>query len=465
MSVWEKMTRKANIHQYLKEDVKFQKTLKARDLMALGIGAVIGTGIFILPGTVAATTAGPGIILSFLVAALVCATAAMCYAEFASSLPVAGSAYSYGNIVFGQFIGWVIGWALILEYMLAVAAVSVGFSAYFGSFIKGFGLQLPQAISGALDPSHGTYVNVIAILVVWVITWMLSRGLKSSMRINDIMVIVKIVIIILFVIVGFFYVKPTNWHPFLPFGRMGVLNGAATVFFAYLGFDAVSSSAPEVKDPQKNLPIGIIGTLIIATILYMAVSVVLTGMVPFTKLNVADPVAFALQLVHQNKIAGVISLGAMAGMFTMMVTMIYSSSRLVYAIGRDGLLPKFLGKINKDHLPNHSLITVTIIISLMGGFINISQLADLVNIGTLIAFSFVSIGIIPLRRRKDIQNAGFKVPLYPVLPVISLGLCLYLMTRLRLETWIASLIWFVIGAIIYLTYGMNHSNLESVKDS
>ncbi|MCH4169822.1 MAG: amino acid permease [Lactobacillus sp.] len=461
MSVWEKMTRKANIHQYLKEDVKFQKTLKARDLMALGIGAVIGTGIFILPGTVAATTAGPGVILSFLVAAIICATAAMCYAEFASSLPVAGSAYSYGNIIFGQFIGWVIGWALILEYMLAVAAVSVGFSAYFSAFLKGFGLHLPQAISGAFDPSHGTYINVIAILVVWVIAWMLSKGMKSSMRINDFMVIVKIAIIILFVVVGFFYVKPSNWSPFLPFGSRGIVGGAATVFFAYLGFDAVSASAPEVKDPQRNLPVGIIGTLIIATILYMAVSTVLTGMVPFTKLNVADPVSFALQLVNLNGVAGIISVGAMAGMFTMMVTMIYSSSRLVYAIGRDGLLPKFLGNINANHLPNHSLITVTIIISLMGGFINIGQLAELVNIGTLIAFSFVSIGIIPLRKRHDIENTdGFKVPLYPVLPVVSLILCLALMTQLHVETWLASIAWFVVGLIIYLTYGMNHSNIK-----
>ncbi|MCD2256113.1 APC family permease [Agrilactobacillus fermenti] len=461
MSIWGKMTRKANIHQYLKEDIKFQKTLKARDLMALGIGAVIGTGIFILPGTVAATTSGPGIILSFLVAALVCATAAMCYAEFASSLPVAGSAYSYGNIIFGQFIGWVIGWALILEYMLAVAAVSVGFSAYFSAFLKGFSIHLPQAISGPLDPSHHTYVNLIAMVVIWLITWMLSRGMKSSMRINDFMVVIKIAIIALFIIVGLFYVKPKNWSPFLPFGANGVLTGAATVFFAYLGFDAVSASAPEVKDPQKNLPIGIIGTLIIATILYMAVSTVLTGMLPYSKLNVADPVTFALQFFQRNGVAGVISVGAMAGMFTMMVTMIYSSSRLVYAIGRDGLLPKFLGKINdENHLPNHSLVTVTIIISIMGGFINLGQLAELVNIGTLIAFSFVSIGIIPLRRRKDIKNDGFKVPLYPVLPIISLLLCLYLMTHLRLETWVASLIWFVIGAVIYFAYGMNHSNVH-----
>lgn len=460
MNIWKKMTRQASVQQYLKADVRFEKTLQARDLMALGIGAVIGTGIFILPGTVAATKSGPSVSLSFLLAALVCATAAMCYAEFASALPVAGSAYSYGTIIFGQFIGWVIGWALVLEYMLAVATVSVGFSAYFNSFLKGFGWHLPAAISGPLNPGQHTYVNLIAVLVVWLIGWMLSRGLQTSMRINDLMVIVKVLIIVLFVLVGLFYIRPHNWTPFTPFGSKGIVGGAATVFFAYLGFDAVSSSAPEVKNPQRNLPIGIIGTLIIATILYMAVSIVLTGMVPYTKLNVADPVAFALQLFHLNFVSGVISIGAMAGMFTMMVTMIYSSSRLVYAIGRDGLLPQFLGSLNAQHLPNHSLWIVTLIVSLLGGFINLDQLAELVNIGTLIAFSFVSLGIIPLRKRTDIQNDGFKVPFYPILPIISLILCLGLMTQLQSLTWIASLIWFAIGVVIYLGYGMNHSKIE-----
>lgn len=460
MNIWKKMTRQASVQQYLKADVRFEKTLQARDLMALGIGAVIGTGIFILPGTVAATKSGPSVSLSFLLAALICATAAMCYAEFASALPVAGSAYSYGTIIFGQFIGWVIGWALVLEYMLAVATVSVGFSAYFNSLLKGFGCHLPATIAGPLNLGQHTYVNLISVLVVWLIGWMLSRGLQTSMRINDFMVIVKVLIIVLFVLFGLFYIRPHNWTPFTPFGSKGIVAGAATVFFAYLGFDAVSSSAPEVKNPQRNLPIGIIGTLIIATILYMAVSIVLTGMVPYTKLNVADPVAFALQLFHLNFVSGVISIGAMAGMFTMMVTMIYSSSRLVYAIGRDGLLPQFLGSLNAQHLPNHSLWIVTLIVSLLGGFINLDQLAELVNIGTLIAFSFVSLGIIPLRKRTDIQNDGFKVPFYPILPIISLILCLGLMTQLQSLTWIASLIWFAIGLVIYLGYGMNHSKIE-----
>ena len=240
MSLWQKIMQKADVKQYLQEDIKFQKSLRAKDLMALGIGAVIGTGIFILPGTVAATVSGPGVILSFLIAAIVCATAAMCYAEFASALPVAGSAYSYGNIVFGQLIGWIIGWALILEYMLAVATVSVGFSAYFSAFLQGFGIKLPQAISGPLNLQQHTYINLVAVIVVLLISAMLSRGMQTSMKINDWMVIIKIAIIAIFIAVGIFYVKPKNWSPFLPFGTSGVLTGASTVFFAYLGFDAVS---------------------------------------------------------------------------------------------------------------------------------------------------------------------------------------------------------------------------------
>ncbi|MFD1431774.1 APC family permease [Lacticaseibacillus yichunensis] len=455
MSFWQRALRKPDLAQTLQADHQLARTLTTRDLIALGIGAVIGTGIFILPGTVAATTSGPGITLAFLLAAVVCSLAAMCYAEFASALPVAGSAYAYGNIVFGQLFGWIIGWALILEYMLAVAAVSTSFAAYFRSLLAGFSVTLPQAISGSFAPAQGRYVDLIAVVVVLVIGLLLSRGLSTSMTINRLMVGVKLLIIALFVLVGCFYVRPTNWQPYLPFGAKGILAGASLVFFAYLGFDAVSASAPEVKDPQKTLPRGIIGTLIIATVLYMLVAIVLTGMVPYTKLNVADPVAFALNLIHQPKLAGVISIGALAGMFTMMMTMIYSSSRLVYAIGRDGLLPPFFGRV-VHHLPNHALWTVTVIIAVLGGLVPLTQLVNLVNIGTLIAFAFVSIGIIPLRRHKQIENTGFKVPGYPVVPILSFLFCLLLMSQLPLETWLMSLIWFGIGLVIYFSYGFWH---------
>ncbi|WP_214463669.1 APC family permease [Levilactobacillus brevis] len=454
--------RRENLDNYLKSDQHFAKTMSAKDLMSLGIGAVIGTGIFILPGTIAAQYSGPGIVLSFLLAAVVCSTAAMCYAEFASVLPVAGSAYSYGNLVFGEIIGWILGWALILEYVLAVAAVANAFGAYFKSFLAGFGVNLPTAITGPYDPSHGTYGNIIAILVVFLISWLLNRGMRESMRINNAIVIVKIAIIILFVVVGIFYVKPANWQPFAPFGSKGILRGASTVFFAYLGFDVVSASAAEVKNPKRNMPIGIIGTLIVATVLYMMVAIVLTGMVHYTKLNVADPVALALTLVHQNWTSGIISLGALAGMFTMMVTMIYSSSRLIYSVGRDGLLPKFLGKI--DHqtgTPKHSLAVITVVIAVLGGFVPLAQLTNLVNIGTLVAFLFVSFGIIRLRHLDNLPyNTGFQVPFYPVLPIVSGLLCFYMMLQLPAETWIASSIWFALGLIIYFSYGLRHSRLN-----
>ena len=454
--------RKESLDRYLGVDKHFVKSMTAIDLMALGIGAVIGTGIFILPGTVAANAAGPGVTLSFLFSAIVCALAAMCYAEFSSALPVAGSAYSYGNVVFGEFFGWILGWALVLEYMLAVASVSTGWAAYFNSFIASLGLKMPTAIAGPFDPAHGTYVNLVAIIIVFLITWMLSKGMQSSMRINNIAVLIKIAIIIIFVLVGLFFIKPTNYHPFLPYHMKGVFHGATVVFFAYLGFDAVSSSAAEVKNPKKNMPLGIIGTLVVATVLYMAVSVVLTGLVKYTKLDVANPVAFALEAVHQEWVAELLSIGALIGMFTMMVTMIYSSSRLIYSIGRDGLLPSWLAKLdNQHHVPQEALWLVATIIALLGGFVPVDQLTSLVNIGTLLAVLFVSFGIIPLRRRKDIgNNGGFQVPLYPVLPVISGLACLGMMAMLSKETWIGAGIWFGLGVIIYFSYGYRHSKLN-----
>lgn len=462
MKLTQRIFQKEELSRYIAKDQKFEKTLTSKDLIAMGIGAVIGTGIFILPGTVAALHSGPAIIISFIMAAIVCSTSAMCYAELSSALPIAGSAYSFGNVIFGEIIGWFLGWALILEYMLAVAAVSTGWASYFNAFLRGFGIEVPKALNGPFDPANGTYFNLVAILIVLFISWLLSKGVRTSMAINRIMVLVKIAVIVLFLIVGCFYVKPSNWTPFMPFGFKGVSIGASLVFFAYLGFDVVSASAAEVKDPKKNMPRGIIGTLVICTILYILVSVVLTGMVSYTKLNVGDPVSYALHLVNQDWVAGIISLGALAGMFTMMVTMIFSSSRLIYSIGRDGLLPKFLGKIDaKTHTPKHSMAIVTIIIALTGGFISLDQLTNLVNIGTLIAFMFVSLGVLPLRKRQDINNnGGFKVPLFPILPLISVLLCVYMLSQLSISTWIASGIWFLIGAIIYFTYGIKHSQLN-----
>lgn len=458
--------RKESLDRYLGADKLFVKTMNARDLMAIGIGTVIGTGIFILPGTIAAKQAGPGVSLSFLLSAIVCAFAAMCYAEFASALPVAGSAYSYGNVVFGEFFGWLLGWALVLEYMLAVASVSTGWAAYFNSFIESFGLKIPHALSGPFDPAHGTYINIVAVVIVLLITVMLSRGLQSSVRVNNIAVVIKVAIILIFIVAGLFFIKPKNYHPFLPYHMSGVIHGATIGFFAYLGFDCVSSSAVEVKNPKRNMPLGIIGTLGIVTLLYMGVAIVLTGMVKYTRLDVANPVSYALQLVHQNWLAELLSIGALIGMFTMMVAMIYSSSRLIYAIGRDGLLPAFLGKLDKkSHSPQVALWIVAVIIATMGGLVSLDQLTSLVNIGTLFAFTLVSFGIIPLRRRKDIGNrGGFKVPLYPFIPILSGLLCLAMMTQLQLETYIGAGIWFTLGIIIYFTYGYWHSKLNDKQN-
>lgn len=454
--------RKESLERYLGTDQKFVKSLTAFDLIALGVGAVIGTGIFILPGTVAATDAGPGVILSFFLAAIVCALAGMCYAEFSSALPVAGSAYSYGNVIFGEIIGWILGWSLILEYMLAVAAVSTGWAAYFNSLLASVGIKVPTALSGPFDPAHGTYINLIAVIIVLAITAMLAHGMNTSMRINNIAVVLKIAIIVIFIAVGVFFIKPGNYHPFLPYHITGVFQGATTVFFAFLGFDAISSSAAEVKNPRKNMTTGIIGTLLIATVLYMGVAAVLVGMVKYTKLDVANPVAFALEMVHQSWLADVLSIGALIGMFTMMVTMIYSSSRLVYSIGRDGMLPTFLAKLDPHtSVPQNALWVVALIIAFMGGLVSLDHLTSLVNIGTLLAFTFVSFGIIPLRRNREISNqGGFKVPLYPVFPILSGVACLAMMCLLKKETFIGAGIWFAIGLLLYFGYGYRHSKLN-----
>src|SRR4051794_9438361 len=317
--------RRKNLEELLekKGTIQLQQSLGAFDLIMLGVGAIVGTGIFILPGTVAAVHAGPAIVFSFIIAAIVCALAAMCYSEFSSSVPVTGSAYTYAYVVFGEIIAWLVGWALLLEYGLAVAAVATGWSAYLSALLEGLNISIPKAISGSFNPADGTYVNVPAIAIIFATAFLLTLGIKESTKFNTIMVAIKVCVILLFIGVGIFYVEPANWQPFMPFGMNGVISGAALVFFAYLGFDAVSSAAEEVKNPQRNLPIGIIGSLLICTLLYVAVSLVLTGIVSYTHLNVSDPVSFAMQLIHQDWAAGLISLGAVFGMMTVILVMLY----------------------------------------------------------------------------------------------------------------------------------------------
>ncbi|MFC7687804.1 amino acid permease [Ureibacillus sp. GCM10028918] len=458
-----KLFRKKQIGDLLqkKDGVQLKQTLGAFDLVMLGVGAIVGTGIFILPGTVAATHSGPAIVFSFIIAAFVCALAGMCYSEFSTAIPVTGSAYTYGYIVFGEIIAWLVGWALVLEYGLAAASVATGWSSYLVSLLEGLNITIPQIISGPFNPSGGTYINLPAVLIVLAISYLLSRGMQESAKINKIMVFVKVGVILLFIVVGVFYVKPDNWQPFMPFGFDGVLAGAALVFFAFLGFDAVSSAAEEVKNPQRNLPIGIIGSLLVCSLLYITVSLVMTGIAPYTDLNVSNPVSFVIQLVGQDWIAGVISLGAVTGMMTVILVMLYGGSRLLFAIARDGLLPKTLYKVNpKNQTPVTNTWIFGIIVAICAGVIPLNRLAELVNMGTLLAFMIVSIGVIYLRKNKDIPSGGFKVPFFPVLPILSFFACLFLITQLSIHTWIACGIWFVVGIIFYLTYGRKHSKLN-----
>ncbi|MEK5440786.1 MULTISPECIES: APC family permease [unclassified Fredinandcohnia] len=452
--------RKKSLGELLKKkgDVQLPQTLGAFDLMLLGVGAIVGTGIFILPGTVAAGHAGPGIVFSFIIAAIVCALAALCYSEFSSSVPVTGSAYTYVYIVFGEVVAWLVGWALLLEYGLAVSAVATGWSAYLSALLEGFNISIPRAISGSFNPADGTYINIPAIAIIFATAYLLTLGIRESTKINMIMVFIKVGVILLFIGVGIFYVEPANWQPFLPFGMNGVISGAALVFFAYLGFDAVSSAAEEVKNPQRNMPIGIIGSLLICTILYGAVSLVLTGMVSYTKLNVSDPVSYVMQIVNQDWVAGVISLGAVVGMMTVILVMSYGGTRLLYAFGRDGLLPKSMYELSKKHkTPVKNTWVFAAIVAFCAGFVPLSKLAELVNMGTLLAFTIVSIGILYLRKDKNLPSNGFKVPFFPILPILSFLLCLFLMSQLSVFTWIACGVWFVFGLLFYFAYGKKHS--------
>jgi APA family basic amino acid/polyamine antiporter len=454
--------RKKSINQLIQQSN--QKTLKrslsALDLTLLGVGAIIGTGIFVLTGVVAAESAGPALIISFILSGIACGLAAFCYAEFASSVPVSGSVYTYSYATLGEIFAFLIGWDLMLEYLLATSAVATGWSAYFQALLAGFGIHLPALLTSAPGSGTGGIVNLPAIIIIFLITALLSRGIKESSRVNNIMVFIKLAVIIIFIVTGVFYVKPENWTPFAPFGFEGIITGAATVFFAYLGFDAVATAAEEVKRPQRDVPIGIISSLAICTILYIAVSFILTGMVPYTLLNVADPVAFALQFVGQNSLAGIISVGAITGITTVLLVIMYAQVRVSFAMSRDGLLPKKLSNIHPTFkTPFQNTWMTGFIAAMIAGFIDLTTLANLVNIGTLAAFTAVSLAVIVLRKSHPHLKRAFKVPFVPILPAISALLCIYLMTSLPLITWIAFVFWIGIGLIVYFGYAKHHSNL------
>ncbi|MDE3837855.1 amino acid permease [Bacillus methanolicus] len=462
MSLFRKKSIDALLRETDQKEVSLKKDLGAFDLTMLGIGAIIGTGIFVLTGVAAAKHAGPALVLSFVLSGLACVFAALCYAEFASTVPVSGSAYTYSYATFGELIAWVLGWDLILEYGLASSAVASGWSGYFQGLLAGFGLELPKALTSAYDPAKGTFIDVPAILIVFLITLLLTQGVKKSARFNAIMVFIKVAVVLMFIGVGVWYVKPENWVPFMPFGFSGVTAGAATVFFAYIGFDAVSTAAEEVRNPQRNMPIGIIASLAICTLLYIIVSLILTGIVPYEHLNVKNPVAFALNYINQDWVAGFISLGAITGITTVLLAMMYGQTRLFYAISRDGLLPKVLSRVDKKkQTPVINSWITCLIVSFFAGVVPLNKLAELTNIGTLFAFMTVSIGILYLRKAKISSGRGFKVPFVPLIPILAFLFCGYLTLQLPSTTWISFVSWLVIGLVIYFVYGRKHSTLNN----
>jgi basic amino acid/polyamine antiporter, APA family len=464
MNLFRKKSIQALIQEADTKGITLKKELGAFDLTMLGIGAIVGTGIFVLTGVAAAEHAGPALIISFILSGLACAFAALCYAEFASTVPVSGSAYTYSYAVFGELIAWMLGWMMILEYGLASSAVASGWSGYFQGLISGFGIHLPKVISSAYNPAEGTFVDVPAIIILVIITFLLTQGVKKSARFNAIMVIIKLAVVLLFIGIGVSYVKPSNWTPFMPFGFSGVTAGAATVFFAYIGFDAVATAAEEVKRPQRDLPIGIISSLVICTILYIVVSAILTGIVPYANLNVKNPVAFALNYIHQDWVAGFISVGAIAGITTVLLVMVYGQSRLFYAISRDGLLPKVFTKVSKkNQTPVVGSWITCAIVAFFAGVVPLNKLAELVNIGTLFAFMTVSIGILFLRKNKNLKT-GFRVPFVPWIPILAFLFCGYLALQLPALTWISFSVWLIIGLLFYFSYGRKHSTLNQTSD-
>lgn len=439
-------------------DRGLKKALGAFDLTMLGVGAVIGTGIFVMTGVVAALYSGPAIILSFIFSGLACAFAALCYSEFSSMIPSSGSAYTYSYTVFGELIAWILGWDLILEYGLACSVVASGWSAYFQALIHGFGWQLPHAISSSFNPAKGTYFDGMAAVILLVLALILISGTKESARINNIVVLVKIGVILLFLAVGVFYVRPSNWTPFMPFGFSGVIKGAATAFLAYIGFDAVSSASEEVRNPQRDMPIGILSSLGICMVLYISVSIVLTGMVPYRQLNVGDPVAFALQVIHQNWVAGFVSLGAILGITTVLFVMMYGQTRLFFAISRDGLLPQPIAQlVGRAKTPIVAIGLTWLMATIFSGLIPLDKLAELTNIGTLFAFIMVALGVYILRIKRPDLDRKFKVPFIHVVPFLAILSCGYLMIHLSGITWGFFLIWLIVGLVIYFSYSYWHS--------
>ncbi|MEO8402670.1 MAG: amino acid permease [Gammaproteobacteria bacterium] len=433
--------------------------LTATDLTLMGIGAIIGAGVFILTGVAAATQAGPAVAISYIIAGIAAMLAALSYAELATSVGGCGSAYTYTYAGFGEFIAWMIGWNLLFEYALSVSAVSIGWSSYVNVGLLALNIHLPLALIH--NPFEGGIINLPAVLIIAVLGFFLFIGMRESVRFNFIAVVIKLVTIGIFIAVAVGKVNPANWHPFLPFGWQGVIQGSALVFFAYIGFDALSTAAEETIDPQRSLPIGIILSVTICSAIYFLVSILLTGIVHYSTLNVSSPVADAIFNIGYPLVAGLISVGAVAGLTTVMLIMYYGLTRITFAIARDGLLPVMFAKINpQTKTPSTIIVFSGIIIAAVAGFMPLGEAAQLVNIGTLFAFTFVCAGVIFLRISKPDMPRPFHLPFNPLIPLLGIIFCVYLMLHLPSLTWWRFLAWIVLGTIIYFTYSYQHSHLQ-----
>jgi len=461
-------------------DQRLKRALGATNLTALGIGAIIGTGIFVLTGTVAAQNAGPAVVLSFVLAGVASIFAALCYSEFASLVPMAGSAYTYGYATLGELFAWIIGWDLILEYALGAVTVSIGWSGYVVSFLRDIGINIPPALSAArgtlITLADGTQVTAIfnlpAVIIIAIITLLLVIGISESATVNNVIVFVKVAVVLLFIFGAVHAVNPANWHPFIPpstgvrghFGWSGVTQGAGIVFFAYIGFDAVSTAAQEAKNPQRDMPIGIIGSLLICTVLYIAVSAVATGIVPYLQLDVPDPIAVAADHAGLGWMSVAIKLGAIAGLSSVILVMLLGQSRIFWTMADDGLLPKFVSRVHpKFRTPWITTILTGIVVAFFAALFTVREAGSLVSIGTLLAFVIVSIGVLVLRIREPHLPRTFKTPAVWVVAPLGALSALYLMIALPWRTWERLIIWFVIGMVIYFFYGVRRSKLAQAK--
>src|SRR3989449_3937283 len=457
-------------------DHSLKRALGALNLTMLGIGAIIGTGIFVLTGTVAAVNAGPAVVLSFVLAGVASIFAALCYSECASLVPMAGSAYTYGYATLGEIVAWIIGWDLVLEYALGAVTVAIGWSGYVVSFLKDIGITVPPALSAArgtavtlADGSTITAVfNLPAVIIIAIITTLLVIGIKESANVNNVIVFVKVAVVLLFIGGAAHAINPANWHPFMPpntgargeFGWTGVMTGAGIVFFAYIGFDAVSTAAQEAKNPQKDMPIGIIGSLLICTVLYILVSGIATGVVSYKELNVPDPIAVAADHAGLGWMSTLIKLGAIAGLSSVILVMLLGQSRVFYSMSRDGLLPQIVNKVHpRFQTPYITSIVTGIAVAFVASLLTVREAGSLVSIGTLLAFVIVSAGVLFLRVREPNLPRPFKTPAVWIVAPLGAISALYLMASLPWRTWERLIIWFVIGIVIYFAYGVRNSML------